>query len=210
MKTNEKTQTAPKAYTTSELFTRMNQVRKSMSLSQKEAFAEAKRQLEEEFRNKQEEELRLKAEADASKRKEEEERRLKADDDRRFSEEAIALKLKTESEHAERILAEKRAMNDACARLLDAMKDSAVKFTFINERGLQSTTTGTLDKERFPKTRMVAGTLNPKNENMFSFYDIRHGVFRQFEQDKLISIDVITVKRGRPAQKKETAVLEPA
>ena len=137
-----------KPYSTSALFTRMNQLRKSKGLTQKEAFAEASRQLT--------------------------------------------------AEHM-------------VSQLIKFMSKGAVRFTFINKRGNEATTTGTLIMDRVPKTRKVDGRRTAENPNMLAFYDIRHGIFRTFEKDKLISIDKAELKRGRPVQKKEdAAVLEPA
>ena len=118
-------------YTKSELFTVMNRIRREQGLTQKEAYAEAKKIL-----------------------------------DQKYS--AANSQLKDQ--------------------LLAKMRKGYVQFTFINRHGKQITTTGTLDMSRVPTTRKVEGSQKPKSENNVVFYDGRHGVYRQFDATKLVSM----------------------
>ena len=118
-------------YTKSELFTVMNRIRREQGLTQKEAYAEAKKIL-----------------------------------DQKYS--AANPQLKDQ--------------------LLAKMRKGYVQFTFINRHGKQITTTGTLDMSRVPTTRKVEGSQKPKSENNVVFYDGRHGVYRQFDATKLVSM----------------------
>ena len=109
-------------YTKSELFTVMNRIRKEQNLSQKEAYAEAKKVL-----------------------------------DLKYS--------STVTENYEPYV-----------------------FPQENRHGKQITTTGTLDMSRVPVTRKVEGSKKPKSENNVVFYDGRHGVYRQFDRTKVVSM----------------------
>ena len=73
-------------------------------------------------------------------------------------------------------------------KLIEMMKKGNVKFTFRNNKGKEITTTGTLMMEKVPTNRKVEGKKTAKSENMTVFYDVRHGVYRQFEAGKVVNI----------------------
>ena len=116
------------SYSSSELFTLANRIRKTTGLSQKEAFAMAKTQLSGE------------------------------------------------------------STSSLDSKLIEMMKKGNVKFTFRNNKGKEITTTGTLQMEKVPTNRKVEGKKTAKSENMTVFYDVRHGVYRQFEAGKIVNI----------------------
>ena len=116
----------------SELFKLMNQLRKNREMTQKEAYAEALKQLEEKYSVECNPEL--------------------------------------------------------CKELVAQMMTKRVKFTFVNRQGKTITTTGTLVKDYIPTDRKVEGSKKPKSENHVVYYDARHGVYRQFEKNKVVAI----------------------
>lgn len=118
-----------KTYSKSELFSLANQIHKEFKVSQKEAFAMAKSQLE----NKQ----------------------------------SVSL-------HDE---------------LVSKMKTKNVKFTFVNKHNREITTTGTLLDSHIPTgKRTIQGRKTPRTENTQVFYDVRHGVYRSYQKDKLVKV----------------------
>lgn len=119
-------------YTKSELFTVMNRIRKEQNLSLKEAYAEAKKILDQKYSS--------------------------------------------------------TGTDKLADQLMAKMKTGYVQFTFVNRHGKQITTTGTLDMSRVPVTRKVEGSQKPKSENNVVFYDGRHGVYRQFDRTKVVSM----------------------
>lgn len=72
--------------------------------------------------------------------------------------------------------------------LISRMKKGNVKFTFRNNKGRECTTTGTLRMEKVPTNRKVEGKKNQRNDNMVVFYDVRHGVYRQFDMNNVVRI----------------------
>ena len=115
-------------YTKSEIFSLMNRLKKQHNLSQKEAYAMAKAELE---------------------------------------------------GKSEATLADE---------LIRKMQNGNVKFRFEN-RGKSIVTTGTLMLTKAPTNkRKVEGSQKTKNDNMVIFYDIRHGVYRQFDRNKVQEI----------------------
>lgn len=72
--------------------------------------------------------------------------------------------------------------------LLARMKKGNVKFTFRNNKGRECTTTGTLRMEKVPSNRKVQGKQDKRNDNMCVFYDVRHGVYRQFDLNSVVSV----------------------
>lgn len=83
----------------------------------------------------------------------------------------------------------KAQLNNVSANeLIKAMKRGNVKFTFLNRRGKAITTTGTLNFDKVPTNRKVEGSKQSKNTNMCVFYDVRHGVYRQFDKTKVMEI----------------------
>ena len=77
---------------------------------------------------------------------------------------------------------------DMAAVLYNMMKEKNVKFTFQNAKGKNITTTGTLRMEKVPTNRKVEGKRDARNDNMVVFYDVRHGVMRQYDATKVVSI----------------------
>lgn len=73
-------------------------------------------------------------------------------------------------------------------QLVKQMKEKNVKFTFKNHRGKLITTTGTLRMEKVPTNRKVEGRKTAKNKNSQVFYDVRHGVYRSYIKENLVSI----------------------
>ena len=47
---------------------------------------------------------------------------------------------------------------------------------------------GTLDMSKVPTNREVQGRKTAKDENTQVFYDVRHGVYRSYQKDKLVEI----------------------
>ena len=116
-------------FSNSELFTLANVIRKSQKVSQKEAFAMAKKQL---------------------------------------------LNKSSNSLHDE---------------LVSKMNVGNVKFTFENKAGKYITTTGTLMSSHIPSDkRKIAGRKVARNEDEQVFYDVRHGVYRTYNINKIIEI----------------------
>lgn len=72
--------------------------------------------------------------------------------------------------------------------LVEKMKNGNVKFVFFNNKGKKITTTGTLDMSKVPTNREVQGRKIAKDENTQVFYDVRHGVYRSYQKDKLVEI----------------------
>lgn len=72
--------------------------------------------------------------------------------------------------------------------LVEKMKNGNVKFVFFNNKGKKITTTGTLDMSKVPTNRDVQGRKTAKDENTQVFYDVRHGVYRSYQKDKLVEI----------------------
>ena len=70
-----------------------------------------------------------------------------------------------------------------------AMLTGSVKFSYKSKRNRIINTTGTLHTAKIPD-REIAGDRVPKDNNMCVFYDVRHGIYRQFPQDGLISVQV--------------------
>ena len=118
-----------KTYSKSELFTLANKMRKEFNVSQKEAYAMAKNQLEGN----------------------------------------VSLSLHDE--------------------LVSLMNTKNVKFTFLNKHNREITTTGTLMSSHIPTgKRTIQGRKEPKDENTQVFYDVRHGVYRSYQKNKLVKI----------------------
>lgn len=74
------------------------------------------------------------------------------------------------------------------AQLVEKMQNANVKFVFLNNKGKKITTTGTLNMSKVPTNRKVQGRKNTKDENTQVFYDVRHGVYRSYQKDKLVEI----------------------
>lgn len=74
------------------------------------------------------------------------------------------------------------------SQLVEKMTAGNVKFTFRNAKGKEITTTGTLIKDRIPTNRTVQGRKTAKDENTQVFYDVRHGVYRSYKKDQLVTI----------------------
>lgn len=72
--------------------------------------------------------------------------------------------------------------------LVEKMKNANVKFKFTNKRGKQIITTGTLDMSRVPTNRDVKGRSTAKDNNTQVFYDVRHGMYRSYQKDKIVEI----------------------
>lgn len=77
---------------------------------------------------------------------------------------------------------------DLGKKLIAKMRRGAVQFTFINRLGKQITTVGTLIKERIPTTRKVAGAIKARDKDHVVFYDLKHGVRRQFNRNQVVAI----------------------
>lgn len=73
-------------------------------------------------------------------------------------------------------------------QLVEKMTAGNVKFTFRNAKGKEITTTGTLIKEHIPTNRVVQGRKTAKDENTQVFYDVRHGVYRSYKKDQIVTI----------------------
>lgn len=117
------------SFSNSELFTLANAIRKSQKVSQKEAFAMAKKQLLNKSNN---------------------------------------------------------VLHD---ELVSKMKVGNVKFTFENKAGKHITTTGTLMSSHIPSDkRKIEGRKVARNEDEQVFYDVRHGVYRTYNINKIVEI----------------------
>ena len=76
-------------------------------------------------------------------------------------------------------------------QLIKYMKERNVKFSYKNDRERIVTTTGTLRLENAPENkRKVEGRKTPKSDNRTVFYDVRHGIFRQFDNDSIVAVNV--------------------
>ncbi len=73
-------------------------------------------------------------------------------------------------------------------QLVEKMQNANVKFVFFNNKGKKITTTGTLNMSKVPTNRKVQGRKDAKDENTQVFYDVRHGVYRSYQKDKLVEI----------------------
>lgn len=89
-------------------------------------------------------------------------------------------------------------------RLESAMKAGNVRFSFLNEKGKLITTVGTTRPEAVPTTRKVDGKKDARSADMRVFYDVRHGIYRQFNVNKVVGITTEAVKRGRVKKVAET------
>lgn len=78
------------------------------------------------------------------------------------------------------------SLND---ELVSLMNVKNVKFTYVNKDGKQITTTGTLVNSHIPTgKRTIQGRKTPKSDNHQVFYDVRHGVYRSYQKDKIVKI----------------------
>lgn len=73
-------------------------------------------------------------------------------------------------------------------QLVKKMQNANVKFVFFNSKGKKITTTGTLNMSKVPTNRKVQGRKDAKDGNTQVFYDVRHGVYRSYQKDKLVEI----------------------
>lgn len=71
--------------------------------------------------------------------------------------------------------------------LIKRMQTGNVKFVFMN-RGKRIVTTGTLRTHKIPTNRKVEGSRIRKTEDAVIFYDVRHGVYRQFNKNNVLEI----------------------
>lgn len=147
-----------KANNVSKLFSLANNLKKIHNISQKEAFAMAKEQLE------------------------------------AAAKEAAAPAPATTSPVNS---ANPVASPELTERLEAAMKAGNVRFSFLNEKGKLITTVGTMRPEAVPTTRKVDGKKDARSADMRVFYDVRHGIYRQFNVNKVVGITTEAVKRGR-------------
>lgn len=72
--------------------------------------------------------------------------------------------------------------------LVEKMQNANVKFKFTNKKGKQIITTGTLNMSKVPTNRDVKGRSTAKDDNTQVFYDVRHGMYRSYQKDKLVEI----------------------
>lgn len=90
------------------------------------------------------------------------------------------------TEHA--MLLTATAVDDLGKKLIAKMRRGNVKFTFINRLGKEITTMGTLIKSKIPTTRKVAGATKPRDKEYVVFYDVLHGVRRQFNRNQVVAV----------------------
>lgn len=76
-------------------------------------------------------------------------------------------------------------------KVLEKMANNNVRFSYKNQKGKVIVTVGTTRFERVPKARIVQGSRKCKAGNTL-FYDVRHGVYRQFNPDTVIEIQSIS------------------
>lgn len=72
-------------------------------------------------------------------------------------------------------------------KLIQRMMSGNVQFVFMN-RGKRIVTTGTLRPNKIPTNRKVEGSRIRKTEDYVVFYDVRHGVYRQFNKNNVLEI----------------------
>lgn len=89
---------------------------------------------------------------------------------------------------AKKQLEQKPATLDDARELIAQMRTRNVKFQFLNRHGKVITTTGTLVMSKVPTNRKVEGSQTPKDSQHIVFYDVRHGVFRQFDTRKVVAV----------------------
>ena len=74
-------------------------------------------------------------------------------------------------------------------KLYIMMKQRNVKFTFKKNKNKEITTTGTLVESHIPSgKRTIQGRKEPKDNMTQVFYDVRHGVYRSYNKNKLVRI----------------------
>lgn len=72
--------------------------------------------------------------------------------------------------------------------LVALMTVKNVKFTYINNKGNNITTTGTLMTSHIPTNRKIYGRKTAKDDSYQVFYDVRHGVYRSYKKENIIKI----------------------
>ena len=72
--------------------------------------------------------------------------------------------------------------------LISEMEKRNVRFVYTNSKGEKISTIGTLRTSEVPTTRKVNGRLTPRKETNTVFYDVRHGIYRQFDIETVVEI----------------------
>lgn len=68
------------------------------------------------------------------------------------------------------------------------LKKHRVKFSYINSKGREITTTGTTNPSLITKTYEVKGRKTTNEENTVVFFDVRHGIYRPVNVEKITKI----------------------
>lgn len=79
-------------------------------------------------------------------------------------------------------------------QLLEKMKTANVRFAYKNNKDNVIVTVGTLRFDRVPTARKVQGSQKVRRNNTL-FYDVRHGVYRQFNPDNTVEIQAVSTRR---------------
>lgn len=76
-------------------------------------------------------------------------------------------------------------------KVVEAMSNNNVRFSYKNRKGKVIVTVGTTRFDRVPTARIVQGSRKCKPGNTL-FYDVRHGVYRQFDPNTVTEIQSIS------------------
>ena len=74
------------------------------------------------------------------------------------------------------------------AEFTKLLKKNRVKFSYVNSKGREITTTGTTNPAFITKTYVVKGRKTTSAENTVVFFDVRHGIYRPVNVEKITKI----------------------
>lgn len=68
------------------------------------------------------------------------------------------------------------------------LSKNRIKFSYVNSKGREITTTGTTNHSLITKTYVVKGRKTTSAENTVVFFDVRHGIYRPVNVEKITKI----------------------
>lgn len=74
------------------------------------------------------------------------------------------------------------------AEFTKLLKKNRVKFSYINSKGREITITGTTNPSLITKTYEIKGRKTTNEENTVVFFDVRHGIYRPVNVEKITKI----------------------
>lgn len=74
------------------------------------------------------------------------------------------------------------------AEFTKLLSKSRIKFSYVNSKGREITTTGTTNPSLITKTYVVKGRKTTSAENTVVFFDVRHGIYRPVNVEKITKI----------------------